>query len=428
MKSLQEQDPQVQAILQQELERQQDYLEMIASENFTSRAVMETQGGVLTNKYAEGYPGNRYYGGCEHVDAVEDLARERGRTLFDCDYVNVQPHSGSQANMAVYMSFLQPGDTVLGMDLSHGGHLTHGSPVNFSGKLYNFVSYGVSQSEGRIDFSTVVAAAKEHKPKMIVAGASAYPREIDFARFREIAEDCGAWLFVDMAHIAGLVAAGEHMSPLPHAHVVATTTHKTLRGPRGGMVLMGKDYENVHGLVAAKSGRVKQQSEILDSTVMPGIQGGPLMHVIAAKAVALQECLQPSFREYIRLVKSNASALADELLSRGFQLVSGGTDNHLVLLDLSDKGISGKLAEKALEKAGITVNKNMVPFDKRSPLITSGIRIGTAALSTRGMDGDAMRRIAGIIDRALEEPKDEGRLEALRAEVRELAAAFPLYG
>jgi glycine hydroxymethyltransferase len=427
METLQQQDPQVHALQLRELERQRGTLEMIASENFTSRAVMEAQGGVMTNKYAEGYPGKRYYGGCEVVDDVEDLARERARRLFQCEVANVQPHSGSQANMAVYMSFIKPGDTVLGMDLAHGGHLTHGSPVNFSGRLYRFVSYGVNRETGRIDFDQVAEVARRERPRMIVAGASAYPRAIDFARFRAIADEVGAFFFVDMAHIAGLVAVGEHESPLPHAHVVASTTHKTLRGPRGGLILMGHDYDNVHGEVAAKSGRVKQQSEIVDGVVMPGVQGGPLMHVIAAKAVALGECLQPAFGDYIRQVKANARTLGEELMARGHQLVSGGTDNHLILVDLSALDISGKAAERALEEAGITVNKNMVPFDQRSPLITSGIRIGTPALSSRGMGQDAMRAIAGFIDRAIRGARDTEELARVRAAARELAAAYPLY-
>jgi glycine hydroxymethyltransferase len=427
MNTLKLHDPEVWNLQVAELARQRDTLEMIASENFTSRAVMEAQGGVMTNKYAEGYPGKRYYGGCECVDGVEDLARERARRLFNCEYSNVQPHSGSQANMAVYMSFIKPGDTVLGMDLAHGGHLTHGSPVNFSGKLYHFVSYGVARETGRIDYDQLAQQAREHKPRMIVAGASAYPREIDFARIRAIADEVGAFFFVDMAHIAGLVAVGEHGSPLPHAHVVASTTHKTLRGPRGGLILMGKDYDNVHGDVAAKSGRMKQQSEIVDGVVMPGIQGGPLMHVIAAKAVAFGECLQPEFAGYIRQVKANAAALAQGLVELGYQLVSGGTDNHLLLVDLTDKEISGKAAEKALEEAGITVNKNMVPFDERSPLITSGIRIGTPALTSRGMQEDAMRVIAGLIHRAIRSAKEPEELARVRAAARELAAAHPLY-
>jgi glycine hydroxymethyltransferase len=427
MDILQKSDQAVFDIIVKERDRQNDRLEMIASENFTSLAIMQAQGSVLTNKYAEGYPGNRYYGGCEWVDEVEDLARARARELFDCEYANVQPHSGSQANMAVYMSFIKPGDTVLGMDLSHGGHLTHGSPVNFSGQLYNFVAYGVGRDTGRIDFDHVLSQARKHKPKMIVAGASAYPREIDFARFREIADEVGAYLFVDMAHIAGLVAVKEHPSPLPHAHIVASTTHKTLRGPRGGLILMGRDFDNELGKIAPKSGRIKQQSEIVDSVVMPGIQGGPLMHVIAAKAVAFDECKQESFRTYIRQVKANAAALAEELKRLGFNLVSGGTDNHLMLVDLTDKGISGKLAEKALEKAGITVNKNMVPFDERSPMITSGIRIGTPALTTRGMKEDDMRKIAGFINNAISAPKDKESLGNVLNDVLALAANYPLY-
>ena len=427
MDTLRHRDPEVWHFQEAELARQRETLEMIASENFTSPAVMEAQGGVMTNKYAEGYPGKRYYGGCECVDGVEELARERARRLFACAYANVQPHSGSQANMAVYMSFIKPGDTVLGMDLAHGGHLTHGSPVNFSGRLYRFVSYGVDRESGRIDYGQVAARARETRPRLIVAGASAYPRAIDFARFRQIADEAGAHLFVDMAHIAGLVAAGEHQSPLPHAHVVATTTHKTLRGPRGGLILMGADYDNVLGETAAKSGRLKQQSEIIDGVVMPGVQGGPLMHVIAAKAVALGECLQPAFAAYIRQVVANARALGEELVSLGHRLVSGGTDNHLVLLDLSGREISGKAAERALEEAGITVNKNMVPFDERGPLVTSGVRIGTPALTTRGMGEEAMRAIARLIDRSIRAAKDTDELRRIRAEARELAAAHPLY-
>jgi len=420
-------DPLVWDLQRRELERQRDTLEMIASENFTSRAVMEAQGGVMTNKYAEGYPGRRYYGGCEWVDGVEDLARQRARELFACDYANVQPHSGSQANMAVYMSFLRPGDTVLGMDLAHGGHLTHGSPVNFSGRLYRFVSYGVGRETGRIDHDQLAERAREHRPRLIVAGASAYPRAIDFARFRAVADEVGALLFVDMAHIAGLVAAGEHESPLPHAHVVATTTHKTLRGPRGGMILMGRDMDNVFGETAAKSGRIKLQSEILDSVVMPGVQGGPLMHVIAAKAVALGECRLPAFAACMRQVRANARVLGEELVRRGHRLVSGGTDNHLILVDLSGRDISGKAAEKALEEAGITVNKNMVPFDERGPLVTSGIRVGTPALTSRGMGEAEMRVIAALIDRGIAAAKDPEELARIRGESRALAAAYPLY-
>jgi glycine hydroxymethyltransferase len=427
MSHLSQQDPAVFGIVNKELGRQEGRLEMIASENFTSKAIMEAQGSVLTNKYAEGYPAKRYYGGCEWVDEVENLARTRACELFDCAYANVQPHSGSQANMSVYMSFIEPGDTVLGMDLAHGGHLTHGSPVNFSGKLYNFVSYGVGENTGTIDYDQLRAKALEHKPKMIVAGASAYPREIDFSKFRAIADEVKAHFFVDMAHIAGLVAVGEHMSPLPYADVVASTTHKTLRGPRGGLILMGKDYDNVFGKVAPKSGRMRQQSEIIDNVVMPGVQGGPLMHVIAAKAVSFAECSQPSFKTYIQQVKANASALGEALMSLGYTLVSNGTDNHLILLDLSDKGLSGKAAEKALEKAGITVNKNMVPFDKRSPMITSGIRIGTPALTTRGMDEDCMRQIASFMHRILVAHKDSAVHEAVLADVEALASSYPLY-
>ncbi len=427
MKTLQQIDPEIFQAIEDETGRQSGKLEMIASENFTSRAVMEAMGGVMTNKYAEGYPGKRYYGGCEFVDQAENIARDRACELFGAAYANVQPHSGSTANMGVYFSFLQNGDKVLGMDLAHGGHLTHGSPVNFSGKLYEFHSYGVEADTGQLDYDVVRAKALEVKPRMIVAGASAYPRLLDFERFREIADEAGAWLFVDMAHIAGLVATGHHPSPLPHSHVVSTTTHKTLRGPRGGMILMGTDYENVHGLTAPKSGRVKQMSEIIDATVMPGIQGGPLMHVIAAKAVALLECQQPTFKEYSAQILRNAQALGEVLLEHDFKLVSGGTDNHLLLVDLTNKGLTGKKAENALERAGITVNKNMVPFDKRSPFITSGFRIGTPALTTRGMQETEMRQIGEIICRVLAAPEDEAVLEQALAEVMEIAGRFSLY-
>jgi glycine hydroxymethyltransferase len=427
MKTLQQTDPEIFKTITDETRRQDEKLEMIASENFTSRAVMEAMGSVMTNKYAEGYPGKRYYGGCEFVDEAENIARNRACELFGAAYTNVQPHSGSTANMGVYFSFLKNGDRVLGMDLAHGGHLTHGSPVNFSGRLYEFHSYGVQEDSGQLDYDVVREKALEVKPRMIVAGASAYPRLIDFARFREIADEVGAWLFVDMAHIAGMVATGHHPSPLPHAHIVATTTHKTLRGPRGGMILMGEDYENVHGLTAPKSGRVKQMSEIVDSTVMPGIQGGPLMHVIAAKAVALKECMQPSFKEYTRQILLNAQALAEVLLSNDFKLVSGGTDNHLMLVDLTEKGITGKAAENALEVAGITVNKNMVPFDQRSPFVTSGFRIGVPALTTRGMKEEEMRQIGAIVSRVLASRKDEAVLASALVEVKEIASRFPLY-
>jgi glycine hydroxymethyltransferase len=424
---LQQQDSQIAAALQAELERERWTLELIASENFVSPAVLEAAGGVMTNKYAEGYPGHRYYGGCAAVDQAEDLARERVKALFRAEYANVQPHSGSQANMAVYFSFLQTGDTVLGMDLAHGGHLTHGSPVNFSGKLFNIVSYGVKKETGYIDFDQMAAQAKRHQPKMIIAGGSAYPRFLDFIRFREIADRVGAVLMADIAHPAGLVATGLHPNPLPYCDVVTSTTHKTLRGPRGGLILIGKDYENRLGIVAAKSGRVKMMSEIIDSNVMPGIQGGPLMHIIAAKAVAFGEALKPEFKRYSQQIIDNAKALAEALLQHDYQLISGGTDNHLMLIDLSNKNITGKAAENALEEAGITTNKNMVPFDTRSPFVTSGIRIGTAAMTTRGMKEDEMRLIADLIDRVLRVPENEQVRAKVRQEVRELCARFPLY-
>jgi glycine hydroxymethyltransferase len=425
--NLKKADRQIYETLRLETLRQNQTLEMIASENFVSRAVLEATGNVMTNKYAEGYPGNRYYGGCENVDMAENIARERARELFGAEYANVQPHSGSQANMAVYFTYLKPGDTVLGMDLSHGGHLTHGSPVNFSGKLYNIVSYGVKQETGYIDYDDVRQKALEHKPKMIIVGASAYPRFYDFPKFREIADEAGAVLMADIAHPAGLIAAKLHPDPLPYCHIVTTTTHKTLRGPRGGMVLMGKDYENSFGIVAPKSGRVKMMSELIDSTVMPGIQGGPLMHTIAAKAVAFGEALQPSFKTYCGQIIANAKTLAEELMTRDYQLVSGGTDNHLVLLDLRNKEISGKKAERALEEAGITVNKNMVPFDTRSPFITSGIRIGTAALTSRGFKESEMKTIVAFIDKAISKADDAEELKRIRNQVSELSKQFPLY-
>ncbi|HET6513161.1 MAG TPA: serine hydroxymethyltransferase, partial [Candidatus Kapabacteria bacterium] len=356
--------------LEKELERQQTGLELIASENFVSRAVLEAQGSVLTNKYAEGYPGKRYYGGCEIVDIAENLARDRAKKLYGAEYANVQPHSGSQANMAVYFTFLKPGDTVLGMNLAHGGHLTHGHPANFSGQLYKFTAYGVEKETGRIDYNDVEAKAKEHKPKMITVGASAYSRDIDFARFRAIADSVGAYLMCDMAHPAGLIAKGHLTSPLPHCHVVTSTTHKTLRGPRGGMILLGKDFENTWGAVAPKSGRTKMVSELIDSMVMPGIQGGPLMHVIAAKAVAYGEALADEFTTYGAQVIKNAQRLSDELVKKGFYIISGGTDNHLMLADLRPKNITGKAAEEALDKAAITVNKNTVPYDDKPALVT----------------------------------------------------------
>ena len=424
---LRQQDDEVLKAVKNEVDRERFALELIASENFVSDAVLETAGSTMTNKYAEGYPGKRYYGGCEAVDQAENLAIERAKNLFEAEYVNVQPHSGSQANMAVYFSILEPGDTVLGMNLNHGGHLTHGSPVNFSGKLYNIVSYGVDEHTGIIDYDQVAKKAREHKPKMIIAGASAYPRYIDFKKFREIADDVGAFLVTDMAHPAGLVAAGQHPSPLPHSHVVTSTTHKTLRGPRGGLILIGEDFENPMGIKTRKTKRTKMMSEIINSNVMPGIQGGPLMHIIAAKAVAFGEALQPEFKTYCEQIVKNAKALAEELMKEGFNLISGGTDNHLILINLENKNLTGKQAEEALEEAGITTNKNMVPFDKRSPFVTSGIRLGTPALTTRGMKEKEMRFIAGLINRVIGNHEDEQEKESVRREVRELCSQFPLY-
>ena len=394
----------------QEMERQTGKLELIASENFVSAAVRQAQGSVLTNKYAEGYPGKRYYGGCEYVDIVENLAIERASKLFNAEYVNVQPHSGSQANMAVYFAAINPGDKVLGMDLSHGGHLTHGSPVNFSGKFFKFAAYGVSKETGTIDYDEVMAIAKKEKPQLIVAGASAYSRIIDFERFRAIADAVGAKLFVDMAHIAGLVATGLHPSPIPHAHFTTTTTHKTLRGPRGGMILSSSEF-----------------GKTLNSQIFPGIQGGPLMHVIAAKAVSFGEALDGNFRKYQKQVLDNAKTLAASLTASGYKLVSGGTDNHLMLIDLSDTAITGKDAETALDKAGITVNKNTVPFETRSPFVTSGIRIGTPALTTRGMVAKDMRKLAGWIVEALDSRENETRLKAVNRKVEKFARRFPIF-
>ncbi|MCM3760081.1 serine hydroxymethyltransferase [Alkalihalobacillus oceani] len=408
--SLQKQDPNVFAAIQQELGRQRDKIELIASENFVSPAVMEAQGSVLTNKYAEGYPGRRYYGGCEYVDIVEDLARDRAKEIFGAEYVNVQPHSGAQANMAVYFTILEPGDTVLGMNLSHGGHLTHGSPVNFSGVLYNFVEYGVDKDTQRLDYNELQKLAETHKPKLIVAGASAYPREIDFAKFREIADSVGAYLMVDMAHIAGLVAAGLHPNPVPHAHFVTTTTHKTLRGPRGGMILCKEEF-----------------GKKIDKSIFPGIQGGPLMHVIAAKAVAFGEALSPDFKTYAQAIKTNAKRLGEKLVSEGINLVSGGTDNHLLLLDLRSLNLTGKVAEKALDEVGITTNKNTIPFDPESPFVTSGIRIGTAAATSRGFDEEAMDEIGAIIALTLKNIENEEKLEEARSRVAALTAKFPMY-
>ncbi len=420
-------DPEVFNSIEQEFHRQQNTLEMIASENFTSPNVMEAVGSVLTNKYAEGYPGKRYYGGCDAVDLAENLARDRAKELFQAEYANVQPHSGSQANMGVYLTLLQPGDTVMGLNLSHGGHLTHGSPVNFSGKLYKFISYGVDKNTGRVDFDEVSALAKKHKPKLIVCGGSAYPRFIEFELFRKIADDCGAFLMADIAHPSGLVATGIHPSPWPHCHVVTSTTHKTLRGPRGGLILVGKDFENTWGAVAPKSGRVKMVSELIDSAVMPGIQGGPLMHVIAGKAVAFGEALKTPYIQYCEQIVKNAQILAETLLNLGYDIVSGGTDTHLVLIDLTKKGISGKKAEITLEEAGITTNKNMVPFDERSPMVTSGIRIGTPAVTTRGFQENEMLQVANLIDNVIQNIQDETIIKNTRNSVSELCAQFPIY-
>ena len=420
-------DPAIYAAIMAERDRENETLELIASENFVSKAVLQAAGSVMTNKYAEGYPGKRYYGGCEAVDTAENLARDRVKQLFNAEYANVQPHSGSQANMSVYFTLVNPGDTVLGMDLSHGGHLTHGSHVNFSGKFYKIVAYGVNAETGYIDYDMVRDQAKKHGPKMIIAGGSAYPRHYDFKLFREIADEVGAFLMADVAHPAGLIAAGEHPSPMPYCHVVTSTTHKTLRGPRGGLVMMGKDFENSFGIVAPKSGRTKMMSELLDSTVMPGIQGGPLMHVIAAKAVAFGEALEPSFKTYAKQVISNAKALGLALHEYGFKLISGGTDNHLLLIDLTANNISGKKAERLLEDAGMTTNKNMVPFDQRSPLITSGIRIGTAALTTRGFKENEMKLIAGYINDVISDPDNESVNQSVRSKVRGLVKDFPHY-
>ncbi len=421
-------DQEVFQAISSEIERQNFTLELIASENFVSVAVLSALGSVMTNKYAEGYPGKRYYGGCEFVDVAENLARERVKKLFGAEYANVQPHAGSQANMAAYFSFINPGDTILGMNLSHGGHLTHGSPVNFSGKLFKVVSYGVDKDTGRIDLNEVERLAKEHRPKMIVTGASAYSRDIDFKAFREIADRVGAFLMADIAHPAGLIAAKLLNNPLPYCHIVTSTTHKTLRGPRGGLILMGKDFENPFGATAARSGRLKMMSEIVDSNVMPGIQGGPLMHVIAAKAVAFGEDLKPEFNSYAMQIIKNASKLAEEFKKRDFKLVSDGTDNHLMLIDLRNKNVTGKDAEKALEMSGITVNKNMVPYDDKSPMVTSGIRIGTPAVTTRGMKEPEMVIIADLIDRVISNIGNEDVYREVRQSVRDLCSRFPLYG
>jgi len=410
MTNLKKTDPEIADAILRETVRQAGKLEMIASENFVSEAVLEAQGSIMTNKYAEGYPAKRYYGGCEYVDVAETLAIERCKKLFGADHANVQPHSGTQANMAVYFATLQPGDTVLGMNLSHGGHLSHGSPANFSGKLYNVVAYGVRKDTETIDFNEVEDQAKKHKPKLIVVGASAYPRTIDFEAFRRVADSVGAVVIADIAHIAGLVAVGLHPSPVPVCEFVTSTTHKTLRGPRGGLVMCRQDF-----------------AQALNSRVFPGMQGGPLMHVIAAKAVAFQEALQPAFRDYQAQIVKNAKAVADALMKEGFRLVSGGTDNHLMLVDLTEAGVTGKDAQEVLDRAGITVNKNGIPFDTRGPMVTSGIRIGTPALTTRGMKEDEMRLIAGWIARVLRNPGNEALVAEVRADVAALCERFPLY-
>ncbi len=420
-------DPEISKILKLEIGRQVNNLELIASENFVSLAVLAATGSVLTNKYAEGYPGKRYYGGCEYVDMAEDLARERLKKLFGAEYVNVQPHSGSQANMAVFMALLKPGDKILGLSLDQGGHLTHGSPVNFSGQIYNAVSYTLSKETKLLDYNIIEDIAKKEKPKLIVAGASAYSRDWDYKKFREIADKVGAFLMCDMAHPAGLIAKGLLNNPLPYCDVVTSTTHKTLRGPRGGVILIGKDRENPMGIKTIKGDRLKLMSEIFDGMVMPGIQGGPLMHIIMAKAVAFGEALQDSFGIYARQVISNAKTLAAELMRLGYDVVSGGTDNHLMLIDLSSKNISGKKAENALGIAGMTVNKNMIPFDTKSPFVTSGIRIGTPAVTTRGMKENEMKMIASFIDRAIKNADNVDELNRINSEVKELCSKFPLY-
>lgn len=410
MKHLAQQDEQIFQAIEKELNRQRTKIELIASENFVSEAVMEAQGSVLTNKYAEGYPGRRYYGGCEYVDVAENIARDRAKQIFGAEHANVQPHSGAQANMAVYFTVLEPGDTVLGMNLSHGGHLTHGSPVNFSGVQYRFVEYGVDETTHRINYDDVREKALQHKPKLIVAGASAYPREIDFKKFREIADEIGAYLMVDMAHIAGLVAAGLHPSPVPYADFVTTTTHKTLRGPRGGMILCKEEF-----------------AKKIDKSIFPGIQGGPLMHVIAAKAVAFGEALQDNFKEYAQQIIDNAKRLAEGLEKEGLKLVSGGTDNHLLLVDLRTLGLTGKVAEKVLDEIGITVNKNTIPFDPESPFVTSGVRIGTAAVTSRGFGLEDMDEIASIIAFTLKNHEDHAKLEEASKRVEALTGKFTLY-
>ena len=413
-------------LIKEEEARQLNGIELIASENFTSPAVMEATGSILTNKYAEGYPGKRYYGGCEVVDKIEQLAIDRAKELFGAAYANVQPHSGSQANTAVFHAFIKPGDKILGFDLSHGGHLTHGSPVNFSGRLYEAHFYGVQEETGRLDYANIRAIAKEVQPKMIIAGASAYSRDIDFSEFRSIADEVGAFLLADISHPSGMIATGILSDPMPHCHVVTTTTHKTLRGPRGGLILMGQDFDNPFG-ITLKNGTVRKMSHLLDMAVFPGNQGGPLEHVIAAKAIAFGECLQPSFKDYVQRVKKNAAAMAAAFVSRGYKLISEGTDNHMMLIDLRNKNITGKDAELALVKAEITTNKNMVPFDDKSPFVTSGIRVGTAAITTRGLKEVDMETIVDLIDRVLQAPEDEAGLHAIGKEVNQLMVGHDLF-
>jgi len=420
-------DPELYEIIKREQDREHDTLELIASENFTSPAILEAAGGIMTNKYAEGYPGKRYYGGCIHVDEAENLAIDRLKKLFGVEYANVQPHSGSQANMAVFMTFLNPGDTIMGLELSHGGHLTHGSAVNFSGQLYNSISYHVDKETGRVNFDEVRSLAQEHKPKMIICGGSAYPRYVEFDKFYEVAQEIGAFLMADIAHPSGLVAAGVHPSPVPYCDVITSTTHKTLRGPRGGIIMMGKDRENTWGKIAPKSGRTKMISELLDSSVMPGMQGGPLMHIISAKAIAFGEAIKDEFKVYAKKIVDNAKVMAQEFIEMDYDIVSGGTDTHVVLMDLSNKGISGKAAEKALEKAGITVNKNMVPFDQRSPFITSGIRVGTPAITTRNMGSNEMKKIASFINTIVTDADNDDTIQNVKSQVKELCDSFPIY-
>ncbi len=420
-------DPELYEIINREQNREHDTLELIASENFTSPAILEAAGGIMTNKYAEGYPGKRYYGGCIHVDEAENLAIDRLKKLFGVEYANVQPHSGSQANMAVFMTFLNPGDTIMGLELSHGGHLTHGSAVNFSGQLYNSISYHVEKETGRVNFDEVRSLAQEHKPKMIICGGSAYPRYVEFDKFYEVAQEIGAFLMADIAHPSGLVAAGVHPSPVPYCDVITSTTHKTLRGPRGGIIMMGKDRENTWGKIAPKSGRTKMISELLDSSVMPGMQGGPLMHIISAKAIAFGEAIKDEFKLYAKKIVDNAKVMAQEFIEMDYDIVSGGTDTHVVLMDLSNKGISGKAAEKALEKAGITVNKNMVPFDQRSPFITSGIRVGTPAITTRNMGSNEMKKIASFINTVVTDADNDDTIQNVKSQVKELCDSFPIY-